>query len=55
MPTHFENFLAASNQSPGVFLIAQLLSIGRAMNLVLMVWEASRPDEWRDLCTHLPL
>jgi len=55
MPAHFEAFLAGGRHCPGVFLIAQSLPIGRAINEILLIWEASPPEEWRDQCTHLPL
>lgn len=54
MPQHFADFLAAGRRSPGVLLIAQTLAIGRAVDAILLVWDASEPNEWRDLCVYPP-
>lgn len=55
MPDHFAAFLMGVQHSPGVFMIPQLLPIGRAIDAVVLVWAASAPDEWRDQCLRLPL
>jgi uncharacterized protein DUF5615 len=55
MPDHFAAFLMRGQHSPGVFMIPQLLPIGRAIDAVVLVWAASAPDEWRDQCLRLPL
>lgn len=54
MPRHFADFLASGYHSPGVLLIAQTLPIGRSVDAILLVWGASGPDEWRDLCVYPP-
>ena len=55
MPGHLADFITAGANSPGVFLVPQLLPIGRAIADILLIWEASQPNEWRNLATRLPL
>lgn len=55
MPDHFATFLAEGNQSPGIMLIARKVAIGQAIDALLLVWEASSHEEWRNLITRLPL
>lgn len=58
MPAHFHSFLAAlteNEHSPGVMLIPQELSIGKAIDALLLVWACSAHEEWRDRFTYLPL
>lgn len=55
MPAHFDAFLAGGQHSPGLLLSSQALPTGQVIDDVLLIWEASGPEEWRDLWTHLPL
>lgn len=55
MFNEFAQFLAAGHNSPGVFVLDQQLAIGRAIEAVLFVWEASVPDDWRNQIRYLPL
>ncbi|HEY7358612.1 MAG TPA: DUF5615 family PIN-like protein [Ktedonobacterales bacterium] len=55
IPGHLKTFLASGNQSPGIFLLAQTFPIGQAITELLMIWEASSPEEWQNQCTRLPL
>lgn len=55
MPVHFDVFLADGLQSPGLLLIAQTLPIGQAIEVLVLVWEASRLSEWRNRRVYLPL
>lgn len=55
LPVHFADLLARGWHSPGVLLVPQTLPIGQAIQELLLVWEASGPEEWRDLCVRLPL
>lgn len=55
MPTHFADFLASGQHSPGVMLLHQTLSVAQAIGALLLVWDASEPEEWRDTLTYLPL
>jgi hypothetical protein len=54
MPKHFWEFISR-HHSPGVFLIAQTLPIGVAIEELAMIWEASEADEWENQLTYLPL
>lgn len=55
MPGYFYDFLLARNESPGLILIDQLTPIGLAIDSLLLAWEASGPDDHRNLTTYLPL
>lgn len=55
MPSHFAEFLASGHHSPGVLLLHQQLPIAQAIEALLLVWDASEPEEWRDQLTYLPL
>jgi len=54
MPMHFANFIA-TQQSPGVFLLAQDLLIRITVEELLMIWEASEAEEWLNTLQYLPL
>jgi hypothetical protein len=54
MPVHFANFIA-TQQSPGVFLLSQDLSIRTAVEARLTIWEASEAEEWANTLQYLPL
>ncbi len=45
MPAHFRRF-TQFRRSPGVLLIRQDLPIGQAVESLVLIWEASEPDEW---------
>lgn len=45
MPQHFSRFVTR-RASPGLFLIPQQLSIGVAMEELLMFWVTSDAEEW---------
>ncbi|HEY7976246.1 MAG TPA: DUF5615 family PIN-like protein [Ktedonobacterales bacterium] len=54
MPRHFADFLASGQHSTGVLLLHQMLPVAQAIEALLLVWEASDPEEWRDTLTYLP-
>lgn len=54
MPRHFQRF-RVEHESPGVFLISQALPIARAIEEILLIWEASDASEWVNQVTYLPL
>lgn len=54
MPERFHAF-RSTQTSPGVFLISQALPVGRAIDEVLLIWEASDASEWVNHLTYLPL
>jgi hypothetical protein len=55
MPAHFRAFRNAGGESAGVFLIAQSLDIGEAIEELLMIWLASEPSDWVNRLEWLPL
>jgi len=54
MPRHFADFFL-HHSSPGVFIIAQTMSVRVAIEELLLVWAASESEEWRNLIVELPL
>ena len=54
MPKHFADFIL-SQTSPGVFVIAQNVSVRIAIQELLLVWVASDSEEWMNLIVDLPL
>ena len=54
MPRHFADFIL-QHSGPGVFIIAQTLSVRVAIEELLLVWAASESEEWRNLIVELPL
>ncbi|MGH9835891.1 MAG: DUF5615 family PIN-like protein [Blastocatellia bacterium] len=54
MPDHFAAFIGRSH-SPGVFIVAQNLSIRTAIEELLLIWSASEGEEWVDRIVDLPL
>ena len=55
MPSHFANFLADGNTSPGLFLVSKGLSIGLAIDSLVLMWSASSESEWINQVHYLPL
>ena len=54
MPAHFADFIQ-QQESPGVIVISQRVSVVRAIDELALVWEASRGEEWVNLIVELPL
>ncbi|MCC6362643.1 MAG: DUF5615 family PIN-like protein [Bryobacterales bacterium] len=55
MPHHFAGFLQAHGSSPGLILVPQHLSIGEAVEDLLLIWGASEAGEWKNQFEILPL
>ena len=55
MPRHFGNFLQADNSSPGVLLVPQGLSVGEAIEELMLIWTASDAPEWQNRILRIPL
>jgi len=53
MPRYFREFVR-SRPSPGVLLIRQDLPVGQAIDILLLIWEASKPDEWTNRVCLVP-
>jgi Domain of unknown function (DUF5615) len=54
MPRHFAKFIAR-RPSPGVLLIPQRLSIGAAIESLVLIWNSYDASEWRNRICYLPL
>ena len=54
MPQHLRDHLAAGHHVPGIFTLRPRASIGQIIDDLLLIWEASRPDEYRDQIVHIP-
>jgi hypothetical protein len=54
MPKHFADFIL-HHSSPGVFIIAQTISVRMVIEELLLIWTASESAEWRNLIVELPL
>ena len=53
MPTHFRRF-TKHTRSPGVLLIAQDLPVGKAVESLVLLWNASVPEDWVDRVCLVP-
>ena len=53
MPKHFAKFIQ-QNENPGVFIIAQNVPIGLAIETLLLIWTASEHEEWQNSIVDLP-
>ena len=53
IPRHFQQF-TRHRQSPGVLLVRQDLPVGKAVEALLLIWEASESDEWVNRICLLP-
>jgi hypothetical protein len=55
MPRHFRDHLAAGKSTPGVIIVPQQRNeIGEIIEALLIVWAASRLDEWRNQIVYVP-
>ena len=54
MPGHFEQFITGQ-ESTGVIVIAKDVSIGAAVDELLLVWAATEAEEWRNRLVWIPL
>lgn len=54
MPVHVQDHWAAEHHTSGVIILKPKVSTGQIADVLLMVWAASTPDEWRDRIEWLP-
>lgn len=55
MPQHVRTRLEAGKSTAGVFILPQNPSaIGEVVESLLLVWAASRAEEWQDRIVYLP-
>jgi hypothetical protein len=55
MAGEFYRFLADGHSSPGLIIVEQELDEGEAIEELLLVWAASRPDELPDQIFWIPM
>lgn len=53
MPAHFRAFLLVQ-ESPGLIIVSRRLPIGRAAELLHLLWEASEAEEYTNIIYDLP-
>jgi len=53
MPSHFAQFIS-HRSSPGVIIVSRKLPIREAADLLLLIWEASAPEEYINAIHRLP-
>ena|ERR1022692_3552535 len=54
MPVHFFNRLRSGLTSPGIFLVRQRASVGEIVDVLVLVWSASSPEEWAGQIHYVP-
>lgn len=54
MPKYAFERIAAGLPVPGIFVLSDDMALGRAIEELLMIIEASEEGEWENLVTHLP-
>jgi hypothetical protein len=53
LPIHFREFVA-SQRSPGLIIVSQRLPVGRAAELLHLLWAASEAEEYTNVIYDLP-
>jgi hypothetical protein len=54
MPKHFAEFIA-TQESPGVIIVPQKLSVNAAVEDLILIWGASESEEWINRIKSIPL
>jgi len=55
MPDYLYQRLAAGKSSPGIIIVPQRgAAIGEIIDLLLLIWAASDPEEWANRVEYLP-
>ncbi len=54
MPRHFAEFVSTT-PSPGLIVVSQNLSVREVADDLVLIWAATRPDEWMNRITYLPI
>jgi hypothetical protein len=54
MPGHFATFTETAD-SPGVLIVSQRLAVATIAADLVLIWEASAPEDWRNVLLYLPL
>ena len=54
IPGHLMKHLAAGQSSPGVLMVRRAASLASVIQVLVLILEASHPDEWRDQIRYIP-
>lgn len=55
IPQHLARHLSVGMHVPGIFELNPNMSIGETIEELLLIWGASKPEEYQDLIIYLPL
>lgn len=55
MPGHLRDHLAAGHHIPGILITPYPINIGELMEELILIWQVSFPDEFKDMILYLPL
>ena len=55
MPGHLSDHLAKGRHVPGIFELNPNMGIGETIEELILIWAASRSDEYQDRIVYLPL
>lgn len=55
MPVHLRDHLAAGHHIPGILVFRREMRIPDVIAELVLIWEASLPNEYRDQIRYLPL
>jgi hypothetical protein len=55
MPAHLQAHLDAGGHVPGIFVLRPELSMGEMIDELVLIWEATLPNEYQDQIRYLPL
>ena len=54
MPYHFGEFIQ-NQKSPGVFIISQKFDMEKVVDDIVLIWSASKAEEWENIISELPI
>jgi len=52
---HLRKHLEDGGHVPGILLLGRRSSVGQIVEDLMLIWEAARPEEYRDRAEYLPL
>jgi len=55
MPAHLQDHIMAGGHIPGIFVLRPVSGIGEIIDELILIWEASFPDEYQDQIRYLPI
>ena len=55
MPQHLKRHLAQGHHVSGIFTLRANASLGEVLDDLLLIWEASEPNEYQDQIVNIPL